>query len=106
MYVIREVLNCKPGKVRQMLEKFRAISAVLKEMGHEPLRLLTRDEILDNLWGADYVAESNVVDRHIRNLRIKLQNHSRQRRYIATVPGRGYRFITPSTDASASQPRG
>lgn len=37
-------------------------------------RLLTRDEILDNLWGADYVAESNVVDRHIRNLRIKLQN--------------------------------
>ena len=69
-------------------------------------RLLTRDEILDNLWGADYVAESNVVDRHIRNLRMKLQNHSRQRRYIATVPGRGYRFITPSTDASASQPRG
>ena len=41
MYVIREVLNCKPGKVRQMLEKFRGISAVLKEMGQEPLRLLT-----------------------------------------------------------------
>jgi hypothetical protein len=33
MYVIREVLNCKPGKVRQMIEKFRSISAVLKEMG-------------------------------------------------------------------------
>ena len=56
-------------------------------------RLLTRDEILDYLWGIDYVAESNVVDRHIRNLRIKLQNHSRRPRYIATVPGRGYRFI-------------
>ena len=41
MYVIREVLNCKPGKVRQMLEKFRQISMVLKEMGHEPMRLLT-----------------------------------------------------------------
>ena len=39
-------------------------------------RVLTRDEILDYLWGADYVAESNIVDRHIRNLRIKLQNHS------------------------------
>ena len=34
--------------------------------------LLTRDEILNYLWGADYVAESNVVDRHIRNLRLKL----------------------------------
>ena len=61
-------------------------------------RLLTRDEILNYLWGADYVAESNVVDRHIRNLRVKLQNHSRRRKYIATVPGHGYRFLLrPST---------
>ena len=41
MYVIREVLNCKPGKVRQMVEKFRSISMALKEMGQEPLRVLT-----------------------------------------------------------------
>ena len=41
MYVIREVLNCKPGRVRQMIEKFRQISMVLKDMGHEPMRLLT-----------------------------------------------------------------
>jgi hypothetical protein len=41
MYVIREVLHCKPGKVRQMAEKFRAISHALQEMGHEPMRLLT-----------------------------------------------------------------
>ena len=41
MYVIREILNCKPGKVRQMVEKFRSISTVLKEMGQEPLRVLT-----------------------------------------------------------------
>ncbi len=64
-------------------------------------RVLTRDEILDYLWGADYVAESNVVDRHIRNLRIKLQNHSRRGRYIATVPGRGYRFVPTPADSSA-----
>ena len=32
MYVIREVLHCKPGKVRQMVEKFRAISNALEEM--------------------------------------------------------------------------
>ena len=41
MYMIREILNCKPGKVRQMVEKFRSISAVLKDMGQEPLRVLT-----------------------------------------------------------------
>jgi DNA-binding response OmpR family regulator len=65
-------------------------------------RLLTRDEILDYLWGADYVAESNVVDRHIRNLRTKLQGRSRRPQYIATVPGRGYRFVPTTPDASPS----
>ena len=41
MYVIREIVNCKPGKVREMVEKFRGISTVMKDMGHEPLRLFT-----------------------------------------------------------------
>jgi DNA-binding response OmpR family regulator len=61
-------------------------------------RLLTRDEILDNLWGVDYAAESNVVDRHIRNLRAKLQNDWKRPRYITTVPGKGYRFAPTATD--------
>ena len=67
-------------------------------------RLLTRDEILDHLWGSDYVAESNVVDRHIRNLRVKLQNHSKRPRYIATVPGRGYRFVLRTADVPPAAP--
>jgi two-component system alkaline phosphatase synthesis response regulator PhoP len=56
------------------------------------------------LWGADYVAESNVVDRHIHNLRVKLQNHSDRPRYIDTVPGRGYRFLPTGTDTSDGEP--
>jgi DNA-binding response OmpR family regulator len=55
-------------------------------------RVVTREEILDALWGGDYFAESNVVDRQIRNLRVGLQDDWRQPRVIATVPGRGYRF--------------
>ncbi len=55
--------------------------------------VVTRDEILDAIWGTDFVAESNIVDRHIRSLRIKLQNDYRHPRFIATVPGQGYRFI-------------
>jgi len=61
-------------------------------------QVLSRDEILDALWGVDFVAGSNVVDRHIRNLRIKLQNGSRRPRYIETVPGRGYRFVPTTVD--------
>jgi DNA-binding response OmpR family regulator len=62
-------------------------------------QVVTRDEILDTLWGVDYVSESNVVDRHIRNLRAKLQNDWRKPRFIATVPGRGYRFIPTFSDS-------
>jgi two-component system, OmpR family, alkaline phosphatase synthesis response regulator PhoP len=56
-------------------------------------RVVTREEILDAIWGTDFVAESNIVDRHIRSLRIKLQNDYRHPRFIATVPGQGYRFV-------------
>jgi len=60
-------------------------------------RLLTRNEILDTLWGVDYLADSNVVDRHVRNLRAKLHDSWRRPRYIVTIPGRGYRFLPTDT---------
>jgi DNA-binding response OmpR family regulator len=56
-------------------------------------RVVTREEILDTLWGTDYVAESNIVDRQIRNLRTRLRDDWRAPRFIATVPGRGYQFV-------------
>jgi DNA-binding response OmpR family regulator len=56
-------------------------------------RVVTRKEIRDAIWGADLVGESNIVDRHIRGLRIKLQDDYRNPRFIATVPGQGYQFI-------------
>ena len=57
MYVIREVLTCKPGKVRQMVEKFRAISTALEQRGQEPLRVLT-DVTGEPFW--TIVAEAKV----------------------------------------------
>jgi hypothetical protein len=61
MYVIREVLTCKPGKVRQMVDKFREISMALKEMGHEPLRLLT-DVTGERYWTVIAEAEVEKID--------------------------------------------
>ena len=57
MYVIREVLHCKPGKVRNMAAKFRAISHALQNLGHEPMRLLT-DVTGEPFW--TIVAEAKV----------------------------------------------
>ena len=62
-------------------------------------KVVSRDDILDAIWGTDFVAESNIIDRHVRSLRIKLQNDYRRPRFIATVPGQGYRFIPTFTNA-------
>jgi len=56
-------------------------------------RVVTREEVLDGIWGPDFVAESNVVDRHVQSLRNKLHDDYRHPRFIATVPGQGYRFL-------------
>jgi two-component system alkaline phosphatase synthesis response regulator PhoP len=55
--------------------------------------VLTRDAIIDVVWGGDFPAESKLVDRHIRSLRAKLHDSWRRPRFIATVRGQGYRFI-------------
>jgi DNA-binding response OmpR family regulator len=64
-------------------------------------RLVTREQILDNLWGVDYAASSNLVDRHVRNLRTKLHDSWRRPRFIATVQGQGYRFVGAPAEESA-----
>ncbi len=58
--------------------------------------VLTREQILDALWGTDFVSESKVVDWHVRALRAKLQDDWHKPRYIETVPGTGYRFVLAS----------
>lgn len=68
--------------------------------------VLTREQILDALWGTDFVSESNVVDRHVRALRAKLQNDWHKPRYIETVPGAGYRFVAAPDEGSTDQDAG
>ncbi|TMC69354.1 MAG: response regulator transcription factor [Chloroflexi bacterium] len=55
-------------------------------------KVLSREELLSSIWGGEFEIESNVVDRHIRELRVKLGDDWRTPMFIETVPGRGYRF--------------
>ena len=57
MYLVREVLNCRPGKVGEMVRKFKALSAVLQRMGYTPFRLST-DVSAERFW--TLVAETEV----------------------------------------------
>lgn len=61
MYVIREVLRCKPGKVRSLIEKFKALSDVMQSLGHPPFRLLT-DVSGEPFWTLVAEAQVDAVD--------------------------------------------
>jgi len=91
-----DLLNQRVKVGSLTLELTAMEQALLYLLASNPDRIIGREEILDALWGADYVVESNVVDRHIRNLRIKLRDSWRKPRYIGTVAGKGYRFLAKS----------
>ena len=77
MYVIREILNCKPGRVRQMVEKFQVISDTLREMGHEPLRVLT-DVAGEPFWTIVAEAKVEAIDDFFAMEQKLMANESRR----------------------------
>jgi DNA-binding response OmpR family regulator len=67
--------------------------ALLEYMMVHPDELLTRERLLDAVWGWDYPAGTRTVDTRIAELRRVLGDDAEQPRYIETAPGEGYRFI-------------
>jgi two-component system alkaline phosphatase synthesis response regulator PhoP len=55
-------------------------------------KVMTRQELMNGIWGEQYFGGSNAVDVHIRSLRSKLHDDPKEPRYIATVRGAGYRL--------------
>jgi DNA-binding response OmpR family regulator len=66
-------------------------------------KALSREDLLASMWGGEFEIESNVVDRHIRELRVKLGDEWRAPRYIETVPGAGYRFMSQASVSTAAE---
>ena len=80
---------------RRAIYNNKAIDLTMKEfellkffMEH-PREVLTREQILENVWGYDFVGESNVIEVYIRYLRLKIEENG-QKRLIQTVRGVGY----------------
>jgi len=55
-------------------------------------KVLSREKILNSIWGYEYPIETRVIDVHIRNLRRKIESQPSRPYYILAVPGIGYRF--------------
>ncbi len=55
--------------------------------------VLSRDQLLERVWGYEYLGDSRLVDAHVRRLRVKVEDHPDDPRLIVTVRGLGYRLI-------------
>jgi DNA-binding response OmpR family regulator len=62
---------------------------LLKYLMMHPREVLTREQILENVWGYDFMGESNVIEVYIRYLRLKIEDEG-EKRLIQTVRGVGY----------------
>ncbi|MEK0444630.1 MAG: DNA-binding response regulator [Actinobacteria bacterium] len=65
---------------------------LLIEFADHPNMVLSRDQLLERVWGYEYLGDSRLVDAHIRRLRVKIEDSPNEPRYITTHRGLGYRF--------------
>lgn len=65
---------------------------LLREMAQHPGEVLSRGDLLERVWGYDYLGDSRLVDMAVKRVRDKLGDDPRQPTYLATVRGAGYRF--------------
>ena len=66
--------------------------SIVKLFMENPGKALSREEILDTVWGKDYFGELKIVDVNIRRLRIKIEDNAQKPTYINTVWGYGYKW--------------
>lgn len=81
----RHIVTCGGKNVELTIKEFALLQALLENVSI----VLTREQLLDRVWGYDYFGETNVVDVYIRYLRSKLEEVS-DIKYITTVRGMGY----------------
>jgi DNA-binding response OmpR family regulator len=81
-------------------KEFDLLTCLLRNRGIA----LSRDLLLERVWGFDFLGDSRTVDVHIRWLREKIESDPAHPRYIQTVRGVGYRFEAPAYDLAPTEP--
>jgi DNA-binding response OmpR family regulator len=67
---------------------------LLCEFADHPNMVLSRDQLLERVWGYEYLGDSRLVDAHVRRLRVKIEDQPDDPKLIVTVRGMGYRLIS------------
>ncbi|MDN5604266.1 response regulator transcription factor [Rothia sp. HC945] len=88
MDIERHVVSVNGSQKAMPLKEFELLEMLLRNAG----RVLTRGQLIDRVWGSDYVGDTKTLDVHIKRLRSKIEPDPSHPRYLVTVRGLGYKF--------------
>lgn len=88
MDVDRHVVTVRGTETRLPLKEFELLEMLLRNSG----RVLSRSQLIERVWGADYVGDTKTLDVHIKRLRAKVELDPSDPRHVVTVRGLGYKF--------------
>jgi two-component system response regulator RegX3 len=90
MDVERHTVTVAGREVGLPLKEFDLLEYLLRNVG----RVLTRGQLIDRVWGADYVGDTKTLDVHVKRLRSKIEQDPSSPRHLLTVRGLGYKYDT------------
>ena len=88
MDVERHEVSVNGDRVKLALKEFELLEILLRNAG----RVMTRSQLIDRIWGADYVGDTKTLDVHVKRLRTKIETDPANPRHLVTVRGLGYKF--------------
>lgn len=88
MDVERHSVAVNGAEISMPLKEFELLELLLRNAG----RVLTRGQLIDRVWGADYFGDTKTLDVHVKRIRSKIEKDPSNPRLLVTVRGLGYRF--------------
>ena len=88
MDVDRHLVTVNGDEVRLPLKEFELLEFFLRNTG----RVLTRGQLIDRVWGADYVGDTKTLDVHVKRIRSKIEGDPAKPSTLITVRGLGYKY--------------
>ena len=93
MDVERHVVQVRGEDVSLPLKEFELLEMLLRNVD----RVLTRGQLIDRVWGANYVGDTKTLDVHVKRLRAKIEDDPKNPVHLVTVRGLGYKFDSAGT---------
>ena len=86
--VDRHVVTVRGEEMQLPLKEFELLEMLVRNAG----RVMTRGQLIDRVWGSDYVGDTKTLDVHIKRLRAKIEVNPSEPKLLTTLRGLGYKF--------------